>query len=461
MAEGTNQKFQNDLTQGGVASRLLRFSAPFLLSMLIQQSYSMADLLIVSHFSGEATVAGVNNGGQLTFLAVAMAIGLSVGGTILIGQYFGARRMNDVSETASTMLSALLLISVLMAALFLSLGGVFLRLMQIPDASFSEARTYLNICVCGLPFTFMYNAISGILRGMGDSKRPLIFVAGACVVNVVLDLILVAGFGMGAAGVAAATVVSQAGSVIVSALYLARGGFMFDFKPGSFVIHRDKLRLILKLGIPASISQVTVNLSFLLMTALVNGYGVAEAAAAGLAGRFNGFAIMPAIAVSNSVSMMSAQNLGANRPDRALRAMSAGIGMAFVMSALVFTAVRFMSRDIMGVLSSSPEVIDAGVIYMRAFSWDFLIVPFTFCFVGLVNGAGRANISMINTVITSVGLRVPAALLLSRTFGLGLGGVGLAAPAATAGGLIFLSCYLLSGRWRVAVIHSGGPVETQ
>ncbi|MDR0292530.1 MAG: MATE family efflux transporter [Oscillospiraceae bacterium] len=448
-----NKKFQNDLTQGGVANRLVRFSAPFLLSMLIQQLYNMADLLIVSHFSGEASVSGVNNGGQLTFLATAMAIGLSVGGTILIGQYFGAKMMDDVQKTASTMLTSLLFASVLMTALFLPLGGLFLRALRVPEAGFGEARVYLNICVCGLPFIFLYNAISGILRGMGDSKRPLIFVAGACCANVFLDLLLVAVFHMDAAGAAIATVVSQAGSVVVSAVYLARSGFMFDFKRKSFVIHRDKLKLILRLGIPASISQVAVNLSFLLMSALVNGYGLSVSAAAGLAGRFNGFAIMPAQAVSNSVSMMSAQNLGADRHDRAIHTMRVGILLSLAVGIPVFAAAQLFTTQIMGVLSTVPDVIAAGAVYMRAFSWDYLLVPFVFCFVGLVNGAGHANVTLLNTFISSVGLRVPAALLLSRVFGLGLSGVGLAAPAASAGALIFLLLYLSTGRWRSVVIR--------
>lgn len=420
----------------------------------------MADLLIVSYFSGETSVSGVNNGGQLTFLATAMAIGLSVGGTILIGQYFGAKRIEDVKKTVSTMMTSLVIASVVMTAFFLLLGSVLLRLMRVPEESFSEALAYLNICMCGLPFIFMYNAISGVLRGMGDSRRPLYFVFGACVVNVGLDLLLVSVFGMGATGAAVATIISQAGSVVVSAIYLARSGFMFDFKPQSFVIHRDKLKLILKLGIPACLQQVAVSFSFLLMTSLVNDFGVSVSAAAGLAGRFNGFAIMPAQAVSNSVSMMCAQNLGAGNHKRAFNTMRIGIVISLIVGIIVFTAAQVFPRQIMGILSKSPAVIDAGVIYMRAFSWDYIIVPFVFCFFGLINGAGHSHITMINTFISSIGLRAPAALLLSRTFGLGLRGVGYAAPVASAGALIFLFCYILTGRWRNAVIHRDEPVPT-
>lgn len=456
-----SRSFSNDLTQGGVTRQLIRFSVPFLLSNIIQQLYSMADMVIVSHFSGKSSVVGVNNGGQLTFLATALAIGLSVGGTVLIGQYFGAKRMDDVKKTVSTMMTVLVLTAVAMTGTFLLLDDVLLSVMRVPEGSIGEARSYLNICTCGLVFIFMYNAISGILRGMGDSVRPLLFVSGACVVNIGLDLLLVAVFDMGATGAAIATVISQAGSVAVSAIYLKRNGFMFDFKLKSFTIAKDKLRMILRLGIPAGAQQVLVNLSFLLMTALLNGYSEAVSAAAGLAGRFNGFAIMPALAVSQSVSMMSAQNLGAGNIGRAKRTMFSGMVMSLVMGVLVFCAAQFMTGTIMALLSKDDEVIAAGVIYMKAFSWDYLIVPFVFNFAGLINGAGHSGFTLFSTSISSIGLRMPMALLLSIPLGLGLQGVGLAAPVASAGACVVLVLYYLSGRWKRVAIHRSEPVPVE
>lgn len=450
--EPQTQKFQTDLTEGGVARQLLRFSTPFMLSSLIQQSYVMADMLIVSRFAGKESVVGVSNGGQLTFFATAVAIGLSVGGTILVGQYYGAKRMEDVKKTIATMMTMLVLVSLAMTALFLSLGGVFLRLLQVPAKSVGEARIYMIICVCGLLFIFMYNAISGVLRGMGDSKRPLFIVGGACAVNVILDLILIAGLGMGAKGAAISTVVSQTASVIVASAYLARKGFLFDFRPKSFVIARDKLKLILKLGIPSSIQQAVIVFSFLLMTGLANSYGDdAISAATGLTGRYNGFAILPSLAVGNSVAMMSAQNLGAGRQDRALHTMRVGVGISMVIGVLVCAASQLFPRQIMSVLSNEQAVIEAGIIYMRSCSWDFLIVPFVFNFGGLVNGAGHSKTMLASTLLSSVGLRIPLAMLLSGP--LGLRGLGLAIPLATMGTSVFLLLYLLSGRWKSAIIH--------
>jgi len=446
-------KFQTDLTEGGVAKQLLRFSLPFMLSMLIQQSYMLVDMLIISHFAGEASVAGVNNGGQLAFLAMSFAIGISVGGTILIGQYFGAKRTEEVQKTAATIFTTMLAISLLMMVIFLPLSNVMLRALRIPEESYSEALRYLTISLCGLPFVFMFNAISGILRGLGESKLPLIFVAASSLLSGILDLILIGVFRLDAAGAAISTVFAQALCVVVSAVYLTRNGFMFDFKPKSFVIHKEKLVLILKLGIPAGLSQVVVMFSFLLMSMLVNGYGVSVAAAVGLAGRFNGMAIMPLIALGNSVSMMCAQNLGAGRPDRAMRTTNNGIGISLIIGTILFIFAQLLPRPIMSFFSSSLPVIEAGIIYLRSSSWDYLIVPFVFCYNGLITGAGHANISLTNTVISSVAIRIPAAIFLSTTAGLGLFGIGLAIPAATVGALIFLIIYLLTGRWRVVTIH--------
>ncbi|MCL2050255.1 MAG: MATE family efflux transporter [Lachnospiraceae bacterium] len=453
MENNHKRKFQTDLTEGNVAKQLLRFSLPFMLSMLIQQSYMLIDILIISHFAGEASVAGVNNGGQLTFLAMSFAIGISVGGTILIGQYFGAKRKEEVQRTAATIFTTMLIISLIMMVIFLPFSNMMLRGLRVPDESYQEAFRYLTISLCGLPFIFMFNAISGILRGLGESKLPLIFVAAASLLSAILDLILIGIFRFDAAGAALSTVFAQALCVVVSVIYLTRNGFMFDFKPKSFVIHKDKLKLILKLGVPAGLSQVVVMFSFLLMSVLVNGYGVSVAAAVGLAGRFNGIAIMPLIALGNSVSMMCAQNLGANRHDRAMRTAKNGIGISLVIGVLLFIVAQLFPRQIMAFFSTSLPVVEAGIIYLKSSSWDYLIVPFVFCLNGLVTGAGHANISLINTFISSVAIRIPAAIFLSTTAGLALSGIGFAIPTATIGALIFLVAYLLTGRWRTITIH--------
>lgn len=442
------QSFRNDLTEGNVARQLIKFSIPFLASTIIQQLYSMADLMIVGWYSGADSIAGVNIGGQLTNFANALAIGMSVGGTVLVGQYFGAKREDDVHKAISTMFSMLIIMAVILTILFLLLDTNLLMLLRTPETSVGEAKAYLDICLIGLVFIFMYNAISGVLRGMGDSVRPLYFVGGACVLNVFLDIWFIGGLKMGAAGAAIATVVSQAASVVVSAVYLAKRGFMFDFKLSSFKIHMDKLRLILKLGIPTGVQQAITNISFMVMTYLVNGYGVEASAGIGVVGKFNGFAIMPAIAVSNSVAMMSAQNFGANRIDRARHTLNVGIILSLAVSILAFIIAQFFPREIMGIFTRDEAVIEIGAIYMRTFSYDYLIVPFVFNMGGFINGSGHTLVSSACSMMSSIGFRIPAAILLSEVLSMGISGVGLAAPIASIGSGIILIIYIARGAYK-------------
>lgn len=437
----------SDFTQGSLRAHVTRFSLPFLLSNLIQAFYSVADMLVVGRYCDAAALSGVNIGGQVTNLVLMMVSGLTVGGTVLVAQYFGARQKEEVSRTIGTMFTLLGLMAVALSALVIALSGPILTLLRTPGESFSEAQAYLVICSLGNIFIFGYNAISAVQRGLGDSKRPLIFVSIACVINVVLDIILVGYVGLGAAGAAWATIAAQGISMLLAMVYLSKNRFLFDFKRSSFKIHPDKVRLLLRVGLPSSLQSVVVNLSFLLMTALTNGFGVYASAAVGIAGKFNSFAILPAVAMSSSVSSIAAQNIGAGLYDRARGALISGIQIALGLGVAVWLLVQLAPEFIMRLFSNEDEVIRLGVVYIRAFSYDYLLVPIGFCLNGLLTGAGHTTLSMISGMLSSIVLRMPAAYLLSRTE-LGLAGVGAAAPIASAASLIFGLCFVVSGYWR-------------
>lgn len=450
---------QQDFTQGNVGKLLVRFSLPFLLSNFIQACYNVADMFIVSMYNGAESLSGVNIGGQITNIVVMLTIGLAQGGTVLVAQYFGAKKLKDVSDTIGTILSFLMLLSIGITVVMLALSQPILRLIQTPVESFSEALAYLRICLMGNIFIFGYNAVSAIQRGMGDSKRPLVFVSIACVINIGLDLLFVGPFGMGAAGAALATVISQGTSMLMAMVYLHNNKFVFDFKLKSFRIHWDKVKLIFRIGLPSGVQGILVNLSFLLMTALVNGFGVFASAAVGVVGKFNSFAIMPANAMSMSVSSMSAQNIGAGAHDRAKRSLYYGIGIAFTLGLIMFLISQFFPAQIIGIFSDEVNVIDPGVAYLRGFSFDYLLVPFTFCMMGLINGSGHTTFSLFSGLLTSVLLRVPLAWILSRT-SLGLTGIGLAAPLATLGGVVLCSWFIVSGRWMRNVTGIGNDIQS-
>ena len=441
--------FQNDLTQGSVTKKLIRFSLPFLLSNLIQALYSVADMLIVGWFRGDTAISGVSLGSQITMLVTNLVVGFTVGGTVLISQYFGAKKHRDVNEAIGTLFSLLVGASVLLTAVFLLLADPLLTLLQTPAEAFGEAHSYLFICLCGTIFIFGYNAVSSILRGLGDSKSPFWFVMIACVANIGLDFLFVGALGRSSDGAALATVIAQAISLVLSIIWLIKRGFSFDFKPKSFIPKPDKVKLIFKLGLPSSIQNTISSISFMLMTALANNYGGVDASTAiGVVGKFNSFAILPAIAMSSSVSSMAGQNIGAGYFDRAKKTMWIAIRISFAISAAIFVLVQLFPEYIIRIFTDTPGVIELGIDYMRAFAFDYLLVAFFFCFNGLIIASGHTVFSLINGVLCSILLRMPVAWLLGYVFDFGMTGIGAGAPAATLGSIILCGWFIFSGRWK-------------
>lgn len=446
-------KFEKNLSQGNVAKQLILFALPFLLSNIIQSLYGVVDMIIVGKFSGAASMSGVNIGSQVTMIVTNMVMGLCVGGTVLIGQYLGAGNKKALKETIGTLFTTLIFLSVVLTILMTFLREPLLRLIKTPEESFSEASIYFFCTNLGIIFIFGYNALAAVMRGMGDSKNPLIFVTIACVVNIVLDYVLVKFFSMGAMGAAVATVVSQAVSMICCIVYLKKNNFIFDFNIKSFGFDKERLAMLCKIGVPSSIQNVTVGMSFLFLTTLVNSIGFTASAAVGAVGKFNGFAILPAIAMSSSVSAMSAQNIGARELGRAKKTMVVGMLVAAVISCAIFVVVSLIPEVFLKIFvdpndASSAEVISYGVEYINAFKFDYLIVPFSFCLNGLFIGAGHTRFSLFNGIMSSILIRIPVSYLFGITFGYGLFGVGLGAPLASGVAMIVAIVFFISGKWK-------------
>ena len=439
---------QKNLAKGNVAKQLIRFAIPFIISNIIQTLYSVADMVIVGQFNGTASMSGVNIGGQVTMIILNVAVGISTGGTIMIAQSVGAEKTGKLKKIIGTLLTALIISAIALTLLMLLFKGPILRLINTPQESFEEASTYLMVTALGTVFIFGYNALSAIMRGMGDSKSPLYFVAIACVVNVVLDLILVGGFHQGAFGAAIATIASQAISMLLCIVYLRRKKFVFDFNLSSFGIDLPQLKNILKIGIPLTIQNLISNLSFLFMTALVNNMGVTASAAVGAVGKYNGFAILPAIAMNAAVSAMVAQNIGAEREDRAIKTMLTGMGLAYAISIPIFLLTTLFPEEVLRMFASDPELITVGVPYLRVFSIDYLLVPIAFNLIGFCIGTGHTAFTLFSNIMAAIVIRIPMAYLLSETLGLGLSGVGLAVPLGTTTTIILGGWFMLSGRWK-------------
>ncbi len=453
-----DSRFERDLSKGNITKQLLSFAWPFILSNMIQALYNVADMIIVGNFCGAESMSGVNIGGQVTFLLTNIVIGLSVGGTVLIGQFKGRNDKVAMRELVGTLLTTLFFLGLVMTVVMISLRKPILHLIKTPEESFEQANAYLIITTLGTLFIFGYNALSAIMRGMGDSKHPMMFVGIACVTNIILDLILVGAAGMRAQGAALATIFSQALSMSLCIVYMKRHDFIFDFKLSSFRFYGNRLKMLLKVGIPTSVQNVITNVSFLFITALVNTFGVDASAAVGAAGKVNSFAILPAIAMSSAVSAMAAQNIGAGKIDRAKQTMRIGMLMAVIMSWSVFAIVQLFPEQVLRLFADDDGMITLGVSYLRIMSVDYLIVPFLFCLNGLNIGSGHTKFSLINNVMSALLFRIPFSYIFGMALDWGLPGVGLGAPAATIAALCVAIWFYFTGRWQTQVVFDDAPV---
>lgn len=441
---------ETNLSKGSVPKQLMKFALPFIISNLVQSLYSVADMVIVGQFAGKISMSGVNIGSQVTMLVTNLVIGLAAGATVLIGQYLGADDRKSLKDTIGTLLTLLLVSSVAVTAVMVCLRVPILNLIQTPAPSFGEAKSYLTVTALGTVFIFMYNALSAILRGMGDSKRPLYFVCIAAVVNVVLDLILVGLFDMAAFGAGLATIASQAVSVVLCIVYLRKRKFIFDFNLRSFGFNKDKTKLLVRIGLPMSAQNICTSISFLFLTTIVNMLDptATASAAVGAVGKLNGFGVLPAFAMSNAISAMSAQNFGAGEQERAVKTMKIGTAISFGISFAVFMLVRFFPAPLLRLFANDAELIDAGVVYIRSFSFDYLFVPLMSGLNGLFIGSGHTTFSLINGMTSAILVRIPTCYLFGIVLDMGLPGVGLGAPCASFVAFAIGLIYYLSGKWK-------------
>lgn len=441
-------QFKQDLTIGNVTRQMIKFSIPLLLSNLVQAFYSVTDLFIVGKFVGSYGISGVGIGTQVTMVVSSLIIGLSTGATVLIAQYMGAKRDKDLGDTVATVLTSFTIIGIVLTAVMLFASDPLLRLINVPEEAFSYAKDYVDICMGGLLFIFLYNGIAAVMRGIGDSKRPLYFVLIAAVVNVVLDLLFVGVFHMEAAGAALATIIAQAISVILSAIYLYKRNFMFDFKLKSFKIVPAKLKEMVRIGLPTAVQQTLVSVSFLFLTGIINLYGVHASSAANVAAKLGMFAIMPTLAMSAAVSAMVGQNVGAQRYDRAIQTLKVGIAASVAIALLVIGLAQLFPEQALRLFTDDPQDLLLGVPYLRLVSLDWLTAAVIINLNGLIIGSGHSMRALINALLANVVLRVPLAYLFSLGLDMGILGVPLAnavAPFLTSGVALW---FIASGRWK-------------
>jgi putative MATE family efflux protein len=444
-----------DLTEGSVTRLLLVFSFPLLCSNLLQTVYNMVDMIVIGQFVGSTGLSAVSIGGDVLHGLTFLVMGFSNAGQVILSQYIGAGNRERVKRTIGTMFTVILICAVALTVIFYCCLDPILRALNTPDEAFAYARQYSLTCIMGLIFIYGYNLVSAILRGMGDSRHPFEFIAVATVTNLILDLVFVAGFGMGPFGAALATVIGQSVSFIWALIYLYRHreAFGFDFKLASFKPDREVLPQLLKLGFPMCLQSAAIQISMMFVNSYINAYGVVASAVTGVGNKLAAITSVVTNALSTAGSSMVGQNIGAEKYDRVPRiiGVSLVIDLAF---ALVLSAVTvFFPRQIFGVFNSDPEVLDMAMTYIPVAVLLYIGFALRSPFFALINGCGNAKLNLTVGLLDGVICRIGLALLMGLGFGMGIMGFWLG--NAFAGYVPFLvgGVYFLTGRWKKRFIR--------
>ena len=433
------KRTENNLTKGNVIRVLFTFAVPFIAANIIQALYGAVDLFVIGRYCSPESVAAVSTGTQVTQIITSLITGLTLGSTILVGKYTGMEAEEEVKKTIGTTLTVFAIAAALLTVLMLLFTDQILLLLKTPEASFELAGTYVRICCCGILFICGYNAISAILRGSGDSRRPMLFIALSCILNIAGDFILVKGAGLGVAGVALATIGSQAVSMITAIIYLNRRRFIFTFRLENFRIDPGKVRELAWVGIPISLQECMVRFSFLYLTSVTNRLGIYAASAVGIASKYDVFAMLPATSVANALAAVTAQNYGAGKPERARKSLFAGLIFAAAASSLFWLWAQLSPQSMIGIFSGDPAIIEAGIPFFVTCSYDYIAVSFVFCLNGYLNGRSKTIFTMISCGFGALALRIPLIHLVYTYWPGDLTRIGAIAPVVSG----FMAFYTL------------------
>jgi putative MATE family efflux protein len=407
-----------DMTSGSPLKHIVRFSIPLLIGNIFQQSYNIADSIIVGRTIGTNAQAAVNNGMPVLFLVVALFSGLGVGASIILSQNYGAKEMETVRKTIRTVYNAMMLASLPLTVIGLLITPPMMRLLGVPEEIMDMAVSYVSIVFIGLLGSLGYNFNAGILQGLGDSKTPLRFLITATVLNILLDLLFIIVFGWGIKGVAAATAISHAFSWLYGVWYIRKKYpelGLSVFNPG---IDMAILKKIMQIGIPAALQQSLFSVGTLVMQRLVNGGGAEFVAGFGNAHRIDAFIFLPIFSFSAALTTFTGQNIGAEQIRRVKQGLRATLCASLGLFVVIATLSLVFGRALLGLFNPDPTVIDHGMRYLYSvIPFSFMIVA-QFMLMSVMRGAGQVMLPVFATIAGFIVIRIPTAYLIERLFGL-------------------------------------------
>lgn len=416
------------LTEGSVFKNIIVFSLPFLLSYFMQTLYGLADLYIIGLFSGVENTTAVSIGSQVMHMLTVMIVGLAMGSSVLIGRSVGASDDKLRNKAIGNTVVIFTIVSVCVAIVLTIMSGAIVSVMKTPIEAVDGTRTYLLICFIGIPFITAYNIISSVFRGMGDSKSPMYFILVACICNILLDYLFIGVMNLGAAGAALGTTVAQAISVVVALAWTYKRKLIEGISKSDFKLDKEVASSIFKVGVPISMQDGFIQISFLLITVFANRRGLTDAAAVGIVEKLIGILFLVPSSLLSSVSTLCAQNIGAGKEYRAEKTLKYAAIFAAMVGFVFAVSFQYISAFAVGMFTTDEMVILAGEKYMKSYVWDCVVAGIHFVFSGYFCACNKSIVSFIHNIISILTARIPIAYFASIYYKDTLYPMGLAAP---------------------------------
>lgn len=439
-----------DLTTGNEGKLIFRFAMPMLAGNVFQQLYNVVDSIVVGRIIGKQALAAVGANFPFIFALISFVVGITIGATVVISQYFGAKKNDLVKKAIDTIYIFLFFASILVTGLGIFLSKYIFQLIDLPADVLPQAVSYFNVYAVGFIFFFGFAGTSSILRGLGDSKTPFYFLAFSTLINIGLDLLFVWGLHWGIKGAAAATVISQAVAFFAIILYLNRYHQFVDFRPKTMKFDKEVFKKSLKIGLPTGFQQTFVSLGFLGLYRIVNMFGTSTIAAYSVAIRIGSFASMPAMNFSSALSTFVGQNIGAGKMERIHKGLKITLLMANSVAIVISALAIIFAEPLMAVFTPDAGVIAIGKQYLLIVPFFYVLFATLFSLNGVMRGAGDTLIPMFVTLISLWVVRIPVSYWLSLKFG--TVGIWWGIPIAWAVGLTLAFIYYKSGRWKKKAI---------
>lgn len=426
---------KSDFTQGSILGKLLPFMVPILGALVLQAAYGAVDLLVVGRFGTTSGLSAVSTGSQVLNFVTFVITQFAMGVTVIIARYIGEKKQDLIGSVIGGSAIIFAIISAILFVIMIVFSKQIAVVMQAPTEAVGLTSVYVRICGAGIFFIVAYNLLSAIFRGLGDSKSPLIFVAVACVINIIGDLILVAGLHMDAAGAALATVFAQAISVVFALFLLFKRNLPFTITKKDFRINEHCGRAF-KTGLPLALQESLTQISFLALCAFVNRLGLEASSGYGVACKVVNFAMLIPSSLMQSMASFVSQNVGAGNEKRAKKSMFTGIGVGLVIGCVVFLFVFFKGDILTGIFTTDIGVVEKGYDYLRGFALESIVTAILFSMVGYFNGHDKTLWVMIQGLAQTLLVRLPLAYYMSIQPNASLTKIGFAAPTATIFGIV-------------------------